>query len=228
MIGIIGGSGLEDFIKADYIYEHNTSPYCFAKIKGVNIVFMSRHGLNHELMPHEVPYKNNALKLKQLGCKAIIDLSACGSLRGVIKPGDIVVPDSVVDWTNRLSSITNEHVSMGEVIDQDLREIILTETDCMGCNSLITIPGPRFSTKAESKMFRALDLDIINMTTCPFCFMIKELDIPYVVIAMVTDYDSWKPNHFVTIEEVKAVMKANAKKIMPVLEVILPIINKEF
>ena len=76
-------------------------------------------------------------------------------------------------------------------------------------------------------MFRALDLDIINMTTCPFCFMVKELDIPYVVIAMVTDYDSWKPNHSVTIEEVKTVMKDSSKRIEVLLNKILPIIERE-
>jgi 5'-methylthioadenosine phosphorylase len=230
MIGIIGGTGLEKFIDGEFVSQPDCSPYCFGKIRGVDVVFMSRHGLNHEFSPSRVPYANNVMMLKQLGCKAIVSLSACGSLRGSIKPGMIVVPKQVVDWTNRVSCYSSlgkpNHFSVADPFDEKLMELVLDVFPFKQVGSLVTIEGPRFSTRAESEMFRRLGFDLVNMTTCPECFLAKEIGVPYVVLNLVTDFDSWrKESKPVSFREVQRVMKANASKVSEALKVIVPVIE---
>jgi 5'-methylthioadenosine phosphorylase len=226
MIAIIGGTGLEEYVKGKYTQIIGQSAYCITKINGVDVLFISRHGLEHQLMPSNVSYKENNYLMSLHKCKAIISLSACGSLNEKIKPGMLVCPDSVIDWTMRNETHTNRHVSMGEIFNKKLRNIILKYVK--GCKSLITIEGPRFSTRAESKMFKSFGADIINMTTCPECFLAKELGMPYCVINMVTDYDSWKEGREVSHDEVKRIMALNVNKIVTLLDKILPEVDKYF
>jgi len=231
MIGIIGGSGLEKFVDGDYTTLAGCSPYCKGKIGSTEIIFMSRHGVQHETSPTRIPYQNNIKLLKDLGCDCIISLSACGSLKGDLKPGQIVIPKQVVDWTKfRDSSYSTNskpvHTSCADPFDEKLIEVILDVLPLKQAGTLVTIEGPRFSTRAESRMFRQLGFDLINMTTCPECFLAKELKIPYVVINMVTDFDSWKIQHKpVTFKEVQKVMQENAFKVKEALKIIVPEID---
>jgi len=226
MIGVIGGSGLESYSSKEYVKEANCSPYCIINISGIDIVFMSRHGVFHGYMPHEIPYAENIKKLKELGCDTIISFSACGSLNENISPGTFVCPDGLVDWKREVCTITGKHTEMGEIFDLSLRKRIINATDIIGCSSLVSIPGPRFSTRAESRMFKQLGFDIINMTTSPEAFLAKELGIKYVVINMVTDYDSWREGNSVTYEQVLKQMETNVERFEPLLEKILVELSK--
>lgn len=211
-IGIIGGSGFEKEFLANKIGNHE-------------IFFLSRHGSEHELNPSEVEYEKNIKEFKKIGVDMIIATSACGSLQDYIKPGDIVLPSQFIDWTtNRKNTINKKHTSMAEPFDKIIREGLFdVALDVARSTSkvlpvikdqtVITIEGPRFSTRAESRMFKTL-AHVINMTTCPEVIFANELGIPYQVICMVTDYDSWdeykKP---VTIEDVNQTMNSNVEKV---------------
>jgi len=212
-IGIIGGSGFEKEFLANKIGNHE-------------IFFLSRHGSEHELNPSEVNYEKNIREFKKIGVDMIIATSACGSLREYIKPGDIVLPDQFIDWTkNRKDTINKKHTSMAEPFDKKIRNKLTSiATDFnfsvfsdQGKHSslcVVTIEGPRFSTRAESIMFQKLGADVINMTTCPEVIFANELGIPYQIICMVTDYDSWdKDKKPVTIEEVNKIMNVNVEKV---------------
>jgi 5'-methylthioadenosine phosphorylase len=194
MIGVILGTGLEKLNLKD-----NDS-----------FVFVVR--FKDKLLPHQIDYEKIVDYFISKNCDSIIDFSACGSLTDKIVPGDFVLPLSVIDWTNRTYK-SNHHHEMGKVFDKELSNQILATNLVKKCRPLITINGPRFSTSAESKLFKSFGCDVINMTTCPICFIAKEKGIKYVVVGMVTDFDSWK-NSCVTIEEVKKVMGLNKEKVI--------------
>jgi 5'-methylthioadenosine phosphorylase len=246
MIGIIGGSGLEDpqllhnaeevFIESKY---GKHSPIKKGKINGIDVAIMSRHGYKHEYCPSTIPYKANINALKELGCKAIVATSACGSLKEEIAPGTLSFPWQFIDrTTKRDTSFTSEgnviHESMAEPFDKKLRKIL--EEKCKeldfeysGETTLITIEGPRFSTYAESELFRSWNCDLINMTTVPEVCLAKEMKIPYQVINLVTDYDCWHEGEkAVTFEMIMKVMHENSEKVKKLIIEALPKIEKEF
>jgi 5'-methylthioadenosine phosphorylase len=209
-IGIIGGSGFEKEFLANKIGNHE-------------IFFLSRHGSEHELNPSEVNYEKNIREFKKIGVDMIIATSACGSLHEHIKPGDIVLPNQFIDWTTkRNNTINKKHTSMAEPFDEKMRKGFYEVARSLSIHlkfgiseltTVITIEGPRFSTRAESRMFKTF-AEVINMTTCPEVIFANELGIPYQVICMVTDYDSWdKDKKPVTIEEVNKVMNSNVEKV---------------
>ncbi len=246
MIGIIGGSGLEDsdFLKeAEEVIidtpfgEH--SPIKKGKIGGIEVAVLSRHGYKHEHSPSTVPYRANIFALSKVGCKAIIATSACGSLKEEIAPGTLSFPDQFIDrTTKREQSFTEKekviHESMAEPFDKKIREILIHNAGALGFEfsadtTLITIEGPRFSTKAESNLFRSWECDLINMTTVPEVCLAKEMKIPYQVINLVTDYDCWKEETKpVTFEEVMRIMKKNADKVKELIKASLPEIEESF
>ena len=207
-LGIIAGSGLEDLEELD----------------GVELV-ISRHGQYHNISPSSVQYKNHMLAMQDKNVTHILALTACGSLREELCPGMFVLPDQVADRTYlRANTILHKvnHVSMANPFSEELVNII--EKSLLNLNlsyaknkTLVTIEGPRFSTRAESNMYRQLGFDIINMTTMPEAIFAKELGIEYQPIAMVTDYDCWKDGEEVTFEKVKAVMKKNRKDAIALL-----------
>ena len=244
MIGIIGGSGLEDSdlmkgaeevkIKTPF-GEH--SPIKKGTINGVEVAVLSRHGYKHELSPTAVPYKSNIWALKEIGCKAIIASSACGSLKEEVKPGTLSFPTQFIDQTkHRETSFTEHgnvlHISMAEPFNSKIRNILINKAEELGFEytketTVVTIEGPRFSSKAESELFRLLKADLINMTTVPEVCLAVETDIPYQVVNLVTDYDCWREGtKAVTFEEVLKVMKENAEKVKKLFIDALPEIDK--
>lgn len=230
-IGIIGGSGLDDpdilkepTEKEVYTdYGEPSSPLTCGKIGGVEVVILARHGKDHSITPTLVNYRANIAALSEEGCTHIIATTAVGSLREEIQPGMICFPDQFIDFTKQrqMTFFTEKvvHTPMAEPFNSHLRDILEKQADKQGITyrsdvTLITIEGPRFSTKAESHLFRQWGADIINMSTCPEVILANELNIPYQAIAMATDYDCWKEDEEqVTWELILERMKENAEKV---------------
>ena len=246
-IGIIGGSGLEN---PDILGHHeerviNTpygalaSPLLSGIINNKEIVILSRHGWNHTIPPSQVNNRANLFALKEAGCTHIIATTACGSLREEIGRGDLVIPDQLIDFTHhRVHTFHEEfepgkmrHTSMADPFDEDLRNIIILSAQNTGLKihkkgTLITIEGPRFSTRAESRMFRLWDADIINMSVAPEVILANELGIPYAAIAMSTDFDSWKEDEVpVAWEDVIAVFNNNVNNVIQLLLEVIKMIG---
>jgi len=236
-IGIIGGSGLDDpQLLEDYQekdvdtkYGKPSSPLTLGKINGVDVCIIARHGKGHTIPPSQVPFKANIWALKQEGCDYIFATTAVGSLREEIEPEHLVFPNQAIDFTKKRDMTYFDkkdhvvHQPMSEPFDKKLRNIFEKVCKELGYSyhkdkTIITIEGPRFSTKAESHMFRQIGADIINMSTCPEIFLANELRIPYQSIAMSTDYDCWKEGEdSVTWEIVQQRMNANAEKVKQIL-----------
>jgi 5'-methylthioadenosine phosphorylase len=247
MIGIIGGSGLEDpkllanakevTIKTPFGVH---APIKTGEINGTRVAILSRHGYDHEYMPSTIPYQANIFALTELGVKAIIATSACGSLREEIAPGTLSFPNQFIDrTTKREQSFSSEgnvlHESMAEPFSKELRDILVKKTEELGFDfsadtTLITVEGPRFSTKAESELFRSWNCDLINMTTVPEVCLAKEKKIAYQVVNLVTDYDCWREGETaVTFELVLARVKTNAEKVKKlIIEVLSEVEKKAF
>lgn len=231
-IGIIGGSGmdnpelLKDFreISIETEFGKPSSKITCGTINNAEVCILSRHGKNHELSPSEINYRANIAALKELGCNFIIATSAVGSLKQEIVPGDIVFPDQFIDFTKQRKTTFFDkpgkvtHTPMSEPFSSSLRNILIKTSEELNLKhhkkaTILVIEGPRFSTKAESLMFKNF-ADIIGMTTVPESSLAKELGIEYASIAMSTDYDCWKENEEpVTFEIVKERMKQNAEKV---------------
>jgi 5'-methylthioadenosine phosphorylase len=237
-VGIIGGSGLDDprilsgakELAVSTPYGKPASPLTIGTIGGVNVVLLARHGRKHQFSPTIVPNQANIWALKEQGCTHLLATTAVGSLREEIRPGHFVVPDQFIDFTKRRNSTFHErfdkgpvHAAMAEPFSTELRKLLVETCRRSGLTvhdggTIITIEGPRFSTRAESKMFRNWGADIINMSTAPECILAKEAGIPYAVIAMSTDYDCWRegeePVSWEKIVEVFGKNVANVTKVL--------------
>lgn len=246
-IGIIGGSGLEDPSilhnteekKSETRFGSPSSSLLCGNLMGTDIVILSRHGRDHTIPPSGVNNRANILSLKETGCTHIISTTACGSLREDIKRGDIVIPDQFIDFTrHRAISFFEEfepgrmgHTPMADPFDAGLRSLLISTARELGLvihekGTVITIEGPRFSTRAESKMFRSWGADIINMSIAPEAILANELKIPYATIAMSTDYDSWKEDEKpVSWEEVLDVFGRNVHNVLTLLQRVIPLIK---
>jgi 5'-methylthioadenosine phosphorylase len=213
MIGIIGGTGLEklDIFKNPEILSLKTefgnpsSEILTGEISGKKVAIISRHGKEHTITPTNVNNRANIMALKKLGCDTIIATTACGSLQEEMKPGDFVIANQFIDFTkHRINTFYDsfkpgemQHCPLSDPFDEKLRKTIF---DCgiklnlpiHNNGTVITIEGPRFSTRAESHMFRAWGADVINMSTAPETALANEAGLKYAVIAIVTDYDCWK------------------------------------
>jgi len=207
-IGIIGGSGLYDMrdltdretVRLSTPFGEPSSPIVTGMLGGRKVAFLARHGIGHVLTPSEVNYRANIHALRQLGVKFTLAVSACGSLKAEIAPGDVVVPDQLLDFTRgpRKRSFFESglvaHVGVAEPFCNYLRTVLLNaggNSRVHGKGTFITVEGPRFSTRAESALFRSWNVDIIGMTTSPEAFLAREAQMSYAVLAHVTDYDVW-------------------------------------
>jgi 5'-methylthioadenosine phosphorylase len=209
VLGIIGGTGLYHFpaLKEVESFEMDTpfgkpsSPVITGRLHGAKVAFLARHGIGHFFLPSEVNYRANIFALKQLGVQRVVGVNACGSLREDYAPGEIVIPDQLVDWTRkRANTYFGEglvaHIGTAEPFCPDLSVQMYKAVVEAGGNvhqggTLITVEGPRFSTKSESNMYRAWGMDIIGMTTSPEAFLAREAEMCYSCMAHVTDYDVW-------------------------------------
>lgn len=237
-IGIIGGSGLEDPKLLNNIREEEVStPYgkptsalTHGSLNGKEVVLLSRHGKQHQFSPTEVNYRANMYALKESGVTHILATTACGSLKEEIGRGHFVVLDQFIDFTrHRINTYADSfangivHTPMATPFDNTLRELLIQSADSLGfpfhqLGTVVTIEGPRFSTKAESKMFRLWGADVINMSVATEAALANELKIPYAAIAMSTDYDCWKDDEApVSWEEILKVFHQNADNVKKLL-----------
>lgn len=239
-IGIIGGSGLDDpnLLKdfqtkeVDTPYGKPSSALTIGKLNNVEVVILARHGKKHSIMPTNVPNQANIHALKEEKCTHIIATSACGSLREDIIPGDFVFVDQFIDRTTKRKSTFYEkdhvcHIPMAEPFCSYLRKDLKRVADKLGFRShekgtVITIEGPRFSTRAESRLWQKLNADVINMSTAPECILAREAGICYAVICMSTDFDCFEEGREVSIEEVLKVFKENSERVKKLLINALP------
>ena len=227
-LGIIGGSGLYamDGLKIVETLEVTTpfgspsSPLTMGEIEGVPVTFLARHGPAHTISPTEVNYRANIYALKDIGVEQLVAISACGSLREDYAPGDVVVPDQVFDNTRRRPLSFFEggfvaHVSVADPFCPDLSPAVVeslyaAQAEVHVGGSIVTIEGPRFSTRAESNAFRDRGMSIIGMTTSPEAFLAREAEMCYSVMAHVTDYDSWHQSEApVTVDMVIRTLETN-------------------
>ena len=209
LLAMIGGSGLYEMPGLRNTREYNmdtpfgktSAPIILGDLEGQSVAFLARHGIGHHLTPSEVPYRANIYALKSLGVQRIVSISACGSLKEELAPGHIVIPDQVYDNTHgRIRSFFGDglvaHVSVADPFCTDLSNQLESAVGQAGGvvhrnGALITIEGPRFSTKAESNTYRSWGMSIIGMTASPEAFLAREAEICYATMAHVTDYDVW-------------------------------------
>ena len=240
-IGIIGGSGLDnpDILKdakdmeAETIFGKPSSPLKMGRIGNVDVVLIARHGQEHTIPPTKVNFRANIYALKEAGCTHILATTACGSLREEIDRGHLVILDQFIDFTRHRPITFYEefppggenakHTAMPEPFSEELRQLLIKTCKelkifCHEKGTVITIEGPRFSTRAESKMFRIWGADVINMSVAPEAILANEAGIPYAAVAMSTDYDSWaKDEEPVTWEAILEIFKQNVERVTQVL-----------
>ena len=244
MIGVIGGSGLYDiegFEVEEEIFPETPFGYPSDTIKigvlsGKKVAFLPRHGVGHFISPSEVNYRANIYALKMLGCSRVLSVSAVGSMKEEIKPGDFVIPDQFIDFTKLRKNTFFEggvvvHVSMANPVCPEMVEALYRSCEDLGFafhrgGTYICIEGPQFSTRAESNFYRSMGVSIIGMTNMPEAKLAREAELCYATLALSTDYDCWREG-FVTVEEVVKVMKEGMEKAKKVLVRFLELIPGE-
>jgi 5'-methylthioadenosine phosphorylase len=246
LIGIIGGSGLDSIDGlADVEWRRIASPFgetsdefCFGTLGGRRVVFLPRHGRGHRVAPSEIPFRANIDALKRCGVAQILSLSAVGSLREDLVPGDFLVVDQFVDQTfarpkSFFASGCVAHVSMARPVCARLGERLMAAGQAAGIalkrgGTYLVIEGPQFSSRAESELYRLLKYDVIGMTNMPEAKLAREAEICYATVAMVTDYDCWHPEHdAVTVGRILAVLRENAEKAKALVRQVVPLLASE-
>lgn len=230
LFGIIGGSGLygmkeltnQQTVEVETPFGKPSSPIIIGEIHGHKLAFLARHGIGHIYSPSEVNYRANIFAMKQLGVDSLVSVSAVGSLRADYAPGDIVIPDQIYDHTHKRerSFFGNGlvvHVGVADPFCPSLNAAVLKSLQAEGATvhaggTLITIEGPRFSTRGESNTFRGWGMSLVGMTASPEVFLAREAEICYTTMAHVTDYDSWHINEApVTVEIVVQTLIKNTE-----------------
>lgn len=249
--GIIGGTGIENLevFRVDQVktvktqYGDPSSPLTCGKIDGLDCVIISRHGPTHSILPSNINFRANLLALKNEGCTHVIATTACGSLQENMKPGDFVILDQFIDRTTKRISTYYDgmpnsfkgvcHIPMRNPFCAKLGKVLFDACKSCGisCHSkgtIITCEGPRFSTLAESNLFRSWNASVINMTTVPEVVLANELGLLYASMAMVTDYDCWKDSEeSVSVEAVMKVMRINGKNAVQAIAKAVSLAGKE-
>ena len=236
-IGVYGGSGFYEFlqdveeIKVETPYGSPSDLVALATVGGKRVAFLPRHGRRHSFPPHMIPYRANAYAMKHLGVTRIIGPSACGSLQPHVKPGDFVVCDQFVDRTSGRKDTFYDgpvatHIMGADPYCSQLRKIAVETIKAKGIpvhesGTVVVIQGPRFSTRAESSWFTKMGWEVINMTQYPEAILARELEMCYVNISLITDYDAGcvglpgvEP---VTADDVVKVLTANNERVRDVI-----------
>jgi 5'-methylthioadenosine phosphorylase len=240
-VGIIGGSGLADLPGLTDVTEHPVeTPFGppagrvrVGTLEGVRVGFLARHGEGHAVAPAEAPYQANVWALKRLGARTLIGVTAVGSLREELRPGDLALPDDLIDRTiNRPRSFFGPglvaHIGLAPAYCERTRATLLAHAPAAGRpvhdgGTLVVIEGPRFSTAAESRFHRQIGADLVGMTALPEAALAREAELPYVSLAVVTDYDVWHPTHGeVSVAAVLATMADAAEGARALLGAALP------
>ncbi len=248
-LGIIGGSGLYDLEGLSGVEEVRvTTPFgepsdalIRGKLGDTTLLFLPRHGRGHRIAPHRINYRANIFALKQLGAQQVVSVSAVGSLKEDIHPGDMVLVDQFIDRTrDRASTFFDDHgvvahVGFGDPTDAALSQALLAAAKQVGARvhvggTYVCMEGPQFSTRAESLMYRSWGASVIGMTNLPEAKLAREAELPYASLAMSTDYDCWhQSEEAVTVEAVIAVLNKNvstAREIIRALVTRLPDASK--
>jgi 5'-methylthioadenosine phosphorylase len=227
-IGVIGGSGLYEMDGLTNVrkarvatpFGKPSDDYIVGTLFGRRVAFLPRHGRGHRVMPTDINYQANIYGMKKLGVERIISVSAVGSMKEEIKPGDIVVPDQFYDHTkHRRSTFFGNgavaHVGMADPVCADLCKVLIRAGGMVGATvhrtgTYLCMEGPQFSTRAESLTYRKWDVDVIGMTNATEAKLAREAEICYSTIALATDYDCWHHSEeAVTVEAVLEVMRHN-------------------
>ncbi len=236
-IGVIGGSGLYDIkgltdieeVEIDTPFGKPSDAITTGRLEGINVAFLPRHGRGHRISPTEIPVRANIYALKSLGVEWIIAVNAVGSLKAEMKPGDLVIPDQLIDRTqNRISSFFRHgivaHILFADPFCPVLSRILYRGAAEAGAavhngGTYVAMEGPAFSTRAESRLHRSWGASLIGMTALPEAKLAREAEICYAIIAGVTDYDCWQddapPS---TIDEIIATLKRNTKTMRAIIE----------
>ncbi len=228
-VGVIGGTGLYELeelrnveeIRLETPFGDPSDAYICGDIGDVRAVFLPRHGRGHRILPHEINFRANIWGMKTLGAEWIISLSAVGSLREELAPGEFVVVDQFIDRTRQRKNTfygdgVVTHVSFGDPVSGALGDVLQQAAEDLGIKihrggTYVCMEGPAFSTRAESHMYRTMGGSVIGMTNIPEAKLAREAEIAYATVALVTDYDSWRVSEgAVEIEEIMATLSANA------------------
>jgi 5'-methylthioadenosine phosphorylase len=242
-IGIIGGSGLYDIEGLRRVKEVSVkTPFgapsdtvVLGELDGTRIAFLSRHGRGHRINPSEINYRANIFALKSLGVRRIISVSAVGSMKESIKPGDVVLPDQFIDLTKRRVSTFFEggivaHVAFGDPVCPSLGAVLLDATRAVGATVhqggvYLCIEGPQFSTKGESLLYRQWGVSVIGMTNLPEAKLAREAELCYATVALATDYDCWhETEEAVTVESILATLRQNVSLAKRLLRTAIPMV----
>lgn len=241
-IGIIGGSGLYAMEGLEQVREvrpgtpfgRPSDALVLGTIDGVRVAFLSRHGRGHRIAPSDINYRANIYALKSVGVTRVISVSAVGSMKEAIKPGEVVLPDQFVDQTKRRIGTFFDrgivaHVAFAEPICHGLAAALLRAARGAGASVhqggvYLCIEGPQFSSQGESLLYRQWGVDVIGMTNLPEAKLAREAELCYATMALVTDYDCWHESEAaVTVEAVLATLEKNVELAKRVLRAVLPV-----
>ena len=230
VLGVIGGSGfyqmggleMVERVELDTPFGKPSDCYYRGQMGEVEVVFLSRHGQGHRIMPSELNYRANIYGMKQLGVEHLVSVSTAGSMKEEIAPGDLVVVNQFVDHTNkRPATFFGDgivgHVSMADPVCADLSRDLVKAARATGAKihdggAYLCIEGPQFSSRAESNIYRSWGVDVISMTAMQEARLAREAELCYAVLALVTDYDCWHQSvKAVDIGEILRVMRLNVE-----------------
>jgi len=238
-IGVFGGSGFYSFledveqVEVETPYGAPSAPFTIGEISGKSVAFLPRHGLDHELPPHAIPYRANVWAMKELGVRRIIGPNASGALKAELELGEFVVCDQFVDRTSGRRDTFYDgpettHVSAADPYCPDLRALLVEIAGELGIKArnggtVVVIQGPRFSTRAESRWFQEMGWDTINMTAYPEGYLARELELCYANISMITDHDvGVEGAEPVSHERVVMVFNENNERLRELLFAVIP------
>ena len=245
-IGVIGGSGLYDMegvenleeVQVDTPFGRPSDALRIGELNGAPVAFLPRHGRGHRLNPSEINYRANIWALRKLGVDFILSVSAVGSMREDIEPGQLVLVDQFIDRTRGMRAHTFfdagcvAHVGFGQPICPDLLQLLADAAAAIDVphhvgGTYVCIEGPQFSTRAESLLYRTWDVSVIGMTNLTEAKLAREAEISYATIAMATDYDVWhESEEDVSVEQVIATLRGNVDKAKTLIQTVVPRIHQ--
>jgi 5'-methylthioadenosine phosphorylase len=246
VIGVIGGSGLYEMegltdirsVRVETPWGSPSDDLLVGRLGDTQMVFLPRHGRGHKIMPSEINYRANIYAMKKLGVERIISVSAVGSMREEIAPGDVVIPSQFFDHTKRRASTffgdgVVAHVSMADPVCPSLSEVLYRASKGLGATVhkggiYICIEGPQFSSRGESDIYRKWGVDVIGMTNMPEAKLAREAEICYATLALSTDYDCWHDGHGdVSVEDVIRILTKNVELAKGVIREAVSMIPEE-
>jgi 5'-methylthioadenosine phosphorylase len=245
LLGIIGGSGVYDFaeledrrwVKVESPFGEPSDELLFGAFEGEQLVFLPRHGRGHRIPPSEINFRANIDALKRVGVTQVLSISAVGSLKENLHPGDFVIVDQFIDRTfARVKSFFGTgmvaHVSMAHPVCGHLGDCVEEAAKSLTVKverggTYMVMEGPQFSSLAESHLYRSWNCDVIGMTNMPEAKLAREAELCYATVAMVTDYDCWHPDHdHVTVDQIIKVLHANADNARDLVKRLVPVLKR--